>query len=54
MIYIYIIIYVYIGSKEAVLSINNAFKNFVVSSLHSGMYKKNKLRVYRELKEDFD
>ena len=41
-----------LGSKEAVSSINNAFKNFVISSLHSGMGKKSKLRVYRELKED--
>ena len=32
----------------------NAFKNFVISSLHSGMCKKSKLRVYRELKEDFE
>ena len=42
-----------LGSKEAVSSINNAFKNFVISSLHSGMCK-SKLRVYRELKEDFE
>ena len=42
-----------LGSKEAVSSINNAFKNFVISSLHTGMCKKSKLRVYRELKEDF-
>ena len=34
--------------------INNAFKNVVISSLHSGMCKKSKLRVYRELKEDFE
>ena len=34
-----------LGSKEAVLSINNAFKNFVISSLHSGMCKKIKLRI---------
>ena len=43
-----------LGSKEAVSSINNAFKNFFISSLHSGMCKKSKLRVYRELKEDFE
>ena len=43
-----------LGSKEAVSSINNAFKNFVISSLHSGMCKKSKLRVYRELKKDFE
>ena len=43
-----------LGSKEAVSSINNAFKNSVKSSLHSGMCKKSKLRVYRELKEDFE
>ena len=36
-----------LGSKEAVLSINNAFKNFVISGLHSGMCKKSELRVYR-------
>ena len=41
-----------LGSKEAVSSINNAFKNFVISSLHSGMCKKSKLRAYRELTED--
>ena len=40
--------------KEAVSCINNAFKNFVISRLHSGMCKKSKLRVYRELKEDFE
>ena len=43
-----------LGSKEAVSCINNAFKNFVKSSSHCGMCKKNKLRVYRELKEDFE
>ena len=43
-----------LGSKEDVSCINNAFKNFVKSSLHSEMCKKNKLRVYRELKEDFE
>ena len=43
-----------LGSKEAVSCINNAFKNFVISRLHSGMCKKSKLRVYRELKEDFE
>ena len=43
-----------LGSKEAVSSINNACKNFVISSLHSGMCKKSKLRVYRELTEDFE
>ena len=44
-----------LGSKKAVLSINNyAFKNFIISSLHSEMCKKSKLRVYRELKEDFE
>ena len=34
-----------LGSKEAVSSINNAFNNFVISSLHSGMCEKSKLRV---------
>ena len=36
------------------MSINDAFKNFVISSLHSGMFKKSKLRVYRELTEDLE
>ena len=40
-----------LGSKEAVSVIINAFKNSFISSLHSGMCKKNKLRVYRELKD---
>ena len=40
-----------LGSKEALSCVNNAFKNFVISSLHSGMCRKSKLRVYRELKE---
>ena len=43
-----------LGSKEAVSCIKNAFKNFVTSRLHSGMCRKSKLRVYRELKEDFE
>ena len=43
-----------LGSKEAVSCINNALKNFVISGLHSGMCMKSKLRVYRELKEDFE
>ena len=43
-----------LGSEEAVLSIKNAFKNFAISSLHSGMCKKSKLRVYREFSEDFE
>ena len=43
-----------LGSKEAALCIDNAFNNFVISSLYSGMCKKSKLRVYRELKEDFE
>ena len=36
-----------LGSKEAVSSINNAFKNYVTSRLHSGMCRKSKLRVER-------
>ena len=43
-----------LGSKKAVLCINNVFKNFVKGNLHSGMCKKSKLRIYRELKEDFE
>ena len=37
--------------KKAVSCINNAFKNFVISRLLSGMCRKSKLRVYRELKK---
>ena len=33
-----------LGSEEAVLSINNAFKNFLIYNLHSGMCKKSKFR----------
>ena len=43
-----------LGSKEAVSCTNNAYKNFFKSSLHSGMCKKSKLRVDRELTEDFE
>ena len=43
-----------LGCKETVSRKNNAFKNFVISRMHSGMCKKSKLRVYRELKEDFE
>ena len=35
-------------------NINSAFKNFVTCRLHSEMCKKDKLRVYRESKEDFE
>ena len=41
-----------LGSKEAVSCINDAFKNFFISSLHFRMCTKSKLRVYRELKEE--
>ena len=41
-----------LGSKEAVSSTNNVFKNFVKSSLHSGMYIRRVNREYREFKED--
>ena len=34
-----------LGSKEALSCVNNAFKNFVISRLHSGMCRKSKLRV---------
>ena len=40
-----------LGSKEAISCINNAFKNFVTSRLHSGMCKKSKLR---DREEDFE
>ena len=35
-----------LGSEEAVSYVNNAFKNFIISRLHSGMCQKSKLRVY--------
>ena len=38
-----------LDSEEALfIIINNTFENFVTSRLHSGMCKKNKVRVYRE------
>ena len=40
-----------LDSKEVVSCIKNAFKNFVIRSLHSGMCRKSKFRVYREQKE---
>ena len=40
-----------LDSKEALSYINNVFRNFVTSKLHSEMCKNNKLNVYRELKE---
>ena len=42
-----------LGSKEVSSRLNIAFQNFVTSNLYSIMCK-NKLRVYRELKEDFE
>ena len=46
--------YISQGSKEAVSFINNAFKNFVISRMYSGMCRKSKLRIHRELKKDFE
>ena len=43
-----------LGSKEALSCTNKAFMNYVTSRLHSGMGKKNKSRVDREMKEDFE
>ena len=45
-----------LGSKEALSCINDTFVNYVMSTyrLQSGMCKKSKLRVYRDLKEDFE
>ena len=42
-----------LGSKDALSCINDASMNYVTSRLHSGMCE-SKLRVYRELKEDFE
>ena len=42
-----------LGSEEAVSCINNAFKNFVICRLHSGMCRKSKLSVYYRELNDF-
>ena len=41
-------------SKEALTNINKVYMDYVTSNLHARMCEKNKLRVYRELKEVFE
>ena len=41
-------------SKEALTNIDKVYMDYVTSNLHASMCEKNKLRVYRELKEMFE
>ena len=43
-----------LDSKEALTNIDKVYMDYVTSNLHASMCEKNKLRVYRELKEVFD
>ena len=43
-----------LDSKEALTNIDKVYMDYVTSNLHAGMCGKNKLRVYRELKEVFE
>ena len=43
-----------LDSKEALTNIDKVYMDYVTSNLHAGMCEKNKLRVYRELKEVFE
>ena len=43
-----------LDSKEAITNIDKVYTAYVTSNLHAGMCEKNKLRVYRELKEVFE
>ena len=40
--------------KEALTNIDKVYMDYVTSNLHASMCEKNKLRVYRELKEVFE
>ena len=40
-----------LDSKEALTNIDKVYMDYVTSNLHASMCEKNKLRVYRELKE---
>ena len=39
---------------EALTNIDKVYMDYVTSNLHASMCEKNKLRVYRELKEVFE
>ena len=41
-------------SKEALTNIDKVYMDYITSNLHASMCEKNKLRVYRELKEVFE
>ena len=43
-----------LDSKEALTNIDKVYMDYVTSNLYAGMCGKNKLRVYRELKEVFE
>ena len=43
-----------LDSKEALTNIDKVYMDYVTSNLHAGMCEKNRLRVYRELKEVFE
>ena len=43
-----------LDSKEALTNIDKVYIDYVTSNLHASMCEKNKLRVYRELKEVFE
>ena len=43
-----------LDSKKALTNIDKVYMDYVTSNLHAGMCEKNKLRVYRELKEKFE
>ena len=43
-----------LDSKEALTNIDKVYMDYVTSNLHASMCEKNKLRVYRELKEVFE
>ena len=40
--------------KEALTNIDKVYMDYITSNLHASMCEKNKLRVYRELKEVFE
>ena len=43
-----------LDSKKALTNIDKVYMDYDTSNLHTGMCEKNKLRVYRELKEVFE
>ena len=43
-----------LDSKEPLTNIDKVYMDYVTSNSHASMFEKNKLRVYRELKEVFE